>query len=141
MIEKLSFLFRLNNVYWLLNMKPWIRILESTHKAVLDLILRLTKAPLFAESMVMIEPKIIFWNLNVLVLILDPISKNDPFPFEKENNVLQKQHPNLIEHVFYQDTQHNMIYEKPNQFVEDVVAFLKKVKVYNKINWMLLLSA
>ncbi len=99
-----------------------------------DLIFRPTKTPLFAESMVMMEPKIIFRNLNVPVLILDPISKTDPFPFEKENNALQKQHPNLIEHVFYQDTQHNMVYERPNQFVKDVNAFLQKVRVYNKIN-------
>ncbi len=99
----------------------------------LDLIFRPTKAPLFAESMAMMEPKIIFRNLNVPVLILDPVSKNDPFPFEKENNALQKQYPSLIEHVFYQGIEHNMIYGKPDQFVKDVNRFLKKVKVYNKI--------
>lgn len=99
----------------------------------LDLIFRPTKTPLFAESMFVMEPKIIFRNLDVPMLILDPISANDPFPFEKENSNLQKQHPNLIEHILYPETEHNIIYTQPKKFIKDVAGFLKKVKVYNKM--------
>ena len=55
-----------------------------------DLTLRPTKVPLFAKSMVVIEPQIVFRNLSVPVLILDPISENDPMPFGKENQALKK---------------------------------------------------
>ncbi|RYY06160.1 MAG: alpha/beta hydrolase [Sphingobacteriaceae bacterium] len=99
-----------------------------------DLIYRPTKAPLFAASMVMMEPKIIYRNLKVPVLILDPISKNDPFPFEKENQALQKQHSDLIKHVTYPNIEHNIIYAEPEKFTEDLIDFLKQVKRYNKIN-------
>lgn len=99
----------------------------------LDLIYRPTKAPLFAESMVMMEPKIIYRNLNVPVLILDPVSEKDSFPFEKENENLQKQHPSLIEHRIYLNTEHNILYTHPVEFTADAIRFLKKVKLYNKI--------
>ncbi len=105
----------------------------SSSQDFLDLVYRPTKVPLFAESMVIMEPKIIFRNLNVPVLILDPVSANDPFPFEKANNDLQKHHSNLIEHVFYQNTEHNIIYTHPKQFIKNVNGFLKRVKVYNKL--------
>jgi len=94
----------------------------------LDLIFRPTKAPLFAESMVMMEPKIIFRNLNVPVLILDPVSDHDPFPFEKQNEALKDQHPTWIMHIIYQNTEHNILYEQPEKFTKDVIAFLQKIK-------------
>lgn len=100
----------------------------------LDLTFRPTKAPLFAESMVMMEPKIIYRNLDVPVLILDPISEHDPFPFEEENNALQRQHPSLISHVLYRNTEHNIIYTHPREFIKDLTAFLKTVKDFNKLN-------
>lgn len=92
----------------------------------LELTLRPAKVPLFAKSMVVMEPKIIFRNLNVPVLILDPVSKHDPMPFEKENQALKNQHPDRIEYITYQDTEHNIHYEHPKQFTLDVVTFLKK---------------
>ena len=92
----------------------------------LNLTLRPTKVPIFAESMMMMEPKIIFRNLDVPVLILDPVSKNDPMPFEKENQALKKQHPNYVEYIAYQDTEHNIHYAHPKRFTSDVISFLKK---------------
>lgn len=99
--------------------------LESNEQF-LNLTLRLTKVPLFAASMMLIEPKIIFRNLNVPVLILDPVSKNDPMPFEKENLRLKRLHPGWIDYVVYQDTEHNIHYEHPKRFSADVITFLKK---------------
>lgn len=91
----------------------------------LDLALRPTKAPLFAESMVIMEPKIIFRNLAVPVLILDPYGPHDENPIEEENQALQRQHPTLITYRGYPATQHNILFERPNEFVKDVLAFLK----------------
>lgn len=93
-----------------------------------DNILRPTTVPLFAESMAILEPKIIYRNLNVPLLILDPTSKNDLFPFEKENEVLRQQHPGYIDHLIYEATDHNIHNQRPQQFIKDVLTFLKKVK-------------
>ena len=92
-----------------------------------------TQVPLFAESMSVLEPKIIFRNLSVPLLILDPTSPNDLFPFEVENAALQKQHPQLIDHKIYPNTGHNIHYERPKQFVTDVASFLVKVKAFNRV--------
>lgn len=93
-----------------------------------DLIQHTTRTSLFGESMAMIEPKIIYRNLNVPVLILDPFGENDPFPFEKENIALQKQHPNWIKYVSYKNTEHNIHSFHPENFVSDLSDFLKVIK-------------
>ena len=91
-------------------------------------ILRPTKASLFGESMSIIEPKIVYRNLTVPLFILDPTSDQDIFPYEKENMQLQNQHPSLITHKIYENTGHNIHYEKPDVFVEDLGNFLKAVR-------------
>lgn len=96
-------------------------------------ILRPTRAPLFAESMAILEPKIVYRNLRVPLLILDPVSKDDFMPFEEENTALQKQHTAFIIHKIYENTGHNIHYERPKQFVADLAYFLKKIKTHNNI--------
>ncbi len=93
-----------------------------------DLIQHTTRTSLFGESMALIEPKIIYRNLNVPVLILDPTGENDPFPFEKENIALQKQHPNWIKYVSYKNTEHNIHSFHPENFVSDLADFLTVIK-------------
>ena len=94
----------------------------------LDNILRPTKSSLFGESMAIIEPKIVYRNLQVPMLILDPISDNDIFPYEIENEKLKMQHPNFITHKIYDKTGHNIHYEKPKIFLHDLLDFLKVIK-------------
>ena len=89
-----------------------------------DLTLRPSEVPLFAKSMVIIEPQIVFRNLSVPVLILDPISENDPMPFEKENQALKKKHPKEIKCIVYPDTEHNIHYAHPEKFTKDQIKFL-----------------
>lgn len=98
-----------------------------------DNILQFTRAPLFAESMSVLEPKIVYRNLHAPLLILDPISKDDFMPFEEENATLQKQHPAFISHKIYENTGHNIHYEHPKKFVDDLADFLRKVKIYNRM--------
>ena len=99
---------------------------------ILDAILRPTKVPLFAASMSILEPRIIFRNLDIPMLILDPISRNDLFPFEQENKKLQERFPDLIDHKIYKNTGHNIHEEHPKQFVHDLAEFLKWVKEHPK---------
>jgi pimeloyl-ACP methyl ester carboxylesterase len=98
----------------------------------LDNILRPTKASLFGESMSIVEPKIVYRNLKVPMLILDPVSDNDIFPYEEENEELSKQHPELVVYKKYSNTGHNVHYEKPQMFTKDLGEFLKKIKANSK---------
>lgn len=102
----------------------------SNEAQFLDNILRPTKATLFGESMSIIEPKIVYRNLNVPMLILDPVSDDDIFPYEKENKELKNQHSELIVYKAYGGTGHNIHYEKPKMFIEDLGEFLKDIKTH-----------
>jgi len=93
----------------------------------LDLTLRPLRVPLFARSMVMMDPQVIFRNLDVPILILDPISDHDPMPFEKENEALKKAHPEEISYIVYPGIEHNVHYAQPEKFTKDVIRFLNAV--------------
>ncbi|SFT71769.1 Pimeloyl-ACP methyl ester carboxylesterase [Algoriphagus locisalis] len=87
-----------------------------------------SQIPLFARSMVMIEPLILFRNLKVPMLILDPVSEDDLFPFQLENELLKNLHPDLITHKIYRDTEHNIHYERPEEFLKDILGFLSAIE-------------
>ncbi len=99
----------------------------------LDNILRPTKVPLFAASMSLIEPRIIYRNLDVPLLILDAAGPNDPFPFTEANQALQRQHPKLITHRVYPDADHNIHHVNPRQFTRDVIRFIGQVKEHHRL--------
>ena len=99
----------------------------SNAQQFVDNILRPTKATLFAQSMSIIEPRIVYRNLKVPMLILDPVSEDDIFPYERENEALKNQHPELIMYKRYLDTGHNIHYERPGKFIEDLGEFLKRI--------------
>ena len=100
----------------------------ASSKQFLDLILRPFSVPLFARSIVTIDPGAIFRNLNVPLLLLDPVSENDPMPFEKENQALQRKHPQWIDYIVYQNTAHNIHYQHPEKFTADLIRFMKQTR-------------
>ncbi|OLY95022.1 hypothetical protein BUE76_22400 [Cnuella takakiae] len=105
----------------------------QTAQQFIDNIRKSTAVPLFAESAAMLEPKIIFRNLSVPMLILDPIGKDDLQPFERQNAALHQMHPHLICHGIYENTGHNIHYERKNEFVADLAKFLGEVKKYHNL--------
>jgi pimeloyl-ACP methyl ester carboxylesterase len=126
--ELLAWLIMSDNGKWSIGTGVEKLFNMSNEKEFVDNILRPTQANLFGESMAIIEPKIVYRNLKVPMLILDPISNEDVFPYENENRQLKNQHPTLITHKIYENTGHNVHYEKPTMFVKDLGAFLKIVK-------------
>jgi pimeloyl-ACP methyl ester carboxylesterase len=101
-----------------------------TAEQLLTLKFRAFAAPsLFAMSTEQLNPRIIYRNLAVPVLIYDPVSANDWFDFTEENGKLRDSHPNHITHLIYRDTGHDVKVARPVQFLSDLNTFLKK------INW------
>lgn len=105
---------------------------EDTPEHVLDNILRPTRVPLFESSTLLLQPKVIYRNLHVPLLIIDPVIENDRFPIEEYNKELQQMHPSLIEHRIYLDTNHGAHLQRPSEFIKDAAAFLKKLKEHHK---------
>ncbi|WKN41547.1 alpha/beta fold hydrolase [Tunicatimonas pelagia] len=101
---------------------------HSSSEQIANNILRPASVPLFAASMTLIEPRIIFRNLDVPVLILDATHADDLFPFEAANRALQANHPTLINHIVFEDTGHNIHSERPEQFIQHLSNFLNEVR-------------
>ena len=83
---------------------------------------------LFASSYITLSPQIIYRNLNVPMLILDPVSENDEYKVEEGNAKLKKSHPNFVVHRIYKNTSPSLKSERPDEFLKDVISFLSKVK-------------
>ena len=114
---------------WVLNYErtsQWLK--EDSGEKFLKMLRRPSSAPLFQESCITISPKIIFRNLDVPVLIFDPVIENDPFPATQDARQLKQQHGDLVTHKIYEDTGHAFFFQRPKRFVEDVVDFVFKKK-------------
>lgn len=106
---------------------------EDSLQGALDGAFRPTIVPLFEASTTMMQPKIIYRNLHVPLLIFDPIDERDWMKdFLAANQALQQQHPNLITHLVYEETGHTVHFERPERFTKDLIAFLKKVQHTNR---------
>jgi pimeloyl-ACP methyl ester carboxylesterase len=83
---------------------------------------------IFGSTSHLLYPKIIYRNLDVPMIIFDPVSAQDYFDFEEENNRLTQQHPDLITHKVYTNTAHTVKIQRPTEFIRDMTAFLEKIK-------------
>jgi hypothetical protein len=75
----------------------------------------------------MMNPRIIYRNLNIPMLIYDPISENDWFAFEEENRKLQQEHPEFITLKVYEGTGHVVKDERTADFSKDLAVFVKDI--------------
>lgn len=91
------------------------------------LIMKPQSVPLYAASITMVQPKIIFRKLSVPVLILDPVSADDPMPFEEENKALAARFPSLITRVEFKGISHNIHYARPEEFTRVLLKFLRQL--------------
>ena len=75
-----------------------------------------------------IIPRMVFRNLHVPMMILDPQDERDVFPVTDQNERLAKDHPDLVIHRIYRPGNHNILQATPDWFVRDAVALLDRVR-------------
>jgi hypothetical protein len=73
-------------------------------------------------------PRMMFRNLHIPMMILDPQSEHDAKPVTDQNLWLVEDHPKLVIHRIYPQTGHNVLNDRPNWFVRDAVALLDVVR-------------
>jgi len=115
---------------WAINpgLDTWLG--EDSWELVSKYILRPTEAPLFEYSTTGLEPKIVYRNLKVPLLIFDPIDSTDVFKdFEEDNSLLKQQHSKWITHLVYENTGHGVKYQHPERFYKDLILFLDRIKL------------
>ena len=96
----------------------------------MDRILRPFKSNLFNSSVSLMQPKIIYRNLNIPMLIFDPLGddKNEFFNFHQQNLELQKMHPNKIKILTYENAIHGLHFMEIERFTQDLITFIKQFK-------------
>ena len=75
-----------------------------------------------------LDPKIVFRNLRVPMLIIDPVSANDGYEATEDILGLMEEHPILILHSQYENTPHAAKIARPQRFIEDVRRLVAKVQ-------------
>jgi pimeloyl-ACP methyl ester carboxylesterase len=73
-------------------------------------------------------PRMVFRRLHVPMMILDPQEERDHLPVTDQNQLLAKDHPNLVTHRVYAQSGHNIFASRPDWFVRDAVELLGKVR-------------
>ena len=88
-----------------------------------------SRLPLMQWNQQAMIPEIIFRNLHVPVIIIDPVSEDENMSLSHQNKKLQRQHPDLIMHQVYKDTGHGAHLERPERFIENAKQLLQRVKM------------
>jgi len=73
-------------------------------------------------------PRMMFRDLHVPMMILDPQSERDAKPVTDQNLWLVKDHPTLVIHKIYPQTGHNILNDKPDWLVRDAIELLEVVR-------------
>ena len=91
-----------------------------------------TLAPLMASSTYLIEPLVVYRNLNVPLTIIDPVYEGETWQDYYESNAkLKNAHPKHVIHEVYQDTYHNAHFARPERFLQDLEALKNRVEIYH----------
>ena len=84
--------------------------------------------PLLQWSQHALIPPIVFRNLRVPMMILDPQEPNDELPVTDQNERLAREHPKFVTHRVYAQSPHNVIAARPDWFVRDATELLAQVR-------------
>ena len=83
-------------------------------------------APLWSVHAII--PRMVFRNLHVPMMILDPQDGRDVFPVTDQNERLAKDHPDLVIHRIYPQSNHNVLQSRPDWLVRDALELLDRVR-------------
>lgn len=119
---------------WDQNPGLWKWLDEDSTEGLIKSIFNSTLSPMFEYSTINLEPRIVYRNLSVPMLIFDPQSDSDwNMDFTEENKALAEKHPELITHKIYENTGHAVKFQRPERFIKDLAQFVNKVKLHHKI--------
>lgn len=109
------------NGKWGYTTDVWPAVANESVESMLSAIESPTLAPLLASSTFLMQPLIVYRNLSVPMIIIDPVSEGETWQnYTLENLKLKQQHPDLIFHQIYEDTQHHAHLQRPERFIQDM---------------------
>jgi pimeloyl-ACP methyl ester carboxylesterase len=107
---------------------PGFRKMMGTLQTYYDGATRPSTMPLLQWSQHALIPMVVFRNLSVPMMILDPQEPNDELPVTDQNERLARAHPKLITHRIYSPSAHAVVAARPDWFVRDATELLAQVR-------------
>lgn len=106
----------------------WPAVANESTESMLNSVEAPTLAPLLASSTYLMEPLIIYRNLHVPMIIIDPVNENDSWQnYTPENLELKNLYPELVIHQIYENTQHDAHLSKPEWFIRDLKLLIEEI--------------
>ncbi|MDG1439211.1 MAG: alpha/beta hydrolase, partial [Flavobacteriales bacterium] len=117
-----------HNGEWGYTTDVWPAVANESVESMLSSVESPTLAPLLASSTSLMDPLIIYRNLDVPVVIIDPVTKSETWQnYTPQNTKLKNLHPELVIHRIYQDTQHHAHFQRPELFIDDMKMLVEKI--------------
>lgn len=116
------------NDEWGYTADVWPAVANESAESMLSAIESPTLAPLLASSTYLMQPLVVYRNLSVPLLIIDPVSTEETWQnYTPENLKLKNTHPNLVIHKIYPNTQHHAHLQRPQEFLEDLKLLMNEI--------------
>ena len=117
------------NGKWGYTSDVWPAVANESIESMLSSVESPTLAPLMAASTYLMEPLVIYRNLSVPLIIIDPVTKDETWQnYTAQNAELKDLHPDLIVHQVYEDTFHHAHFQQPDWFLRDVKLLIELTK-------------
>lgn len=116
------------NGKWGYTSDVWPAVANESVESMLKAVESPTLAPLLASSTYLMQPLVVYRNLSVPMIIIDPVSEGETWQnYTPDNKKLKELHPDLVEHQIYKDTQHHAHLQRPIEFLEDMKLLIGKI--------------
>jgi pimeloyl-ACP methyl ester carboxylesterase len=115
------------NGEWGYTSDVWPAVANESVESMLSAVESPTLAPPMASSTYLMEPIVVYRNLKVPMVIIDPVTKDETWQnYTLENIKLTNMHPVLVTHKIYEDTQHHAHLLRPDWFIRDLKILIEK---------------
>lgn len=116
------------NGKWGYTADVWPAVANESVQSMLNAVESPTLAPLLTSSTYLMQPLVVYRNLSVPMVIIDPVSEGETWQnYTPDNSKLKQLHPDLVEHRIYEDTQHHAHFQKPQQFLDDMKLLINNI--------------
>lgn len=106
-------------------LNEYMNMQDSLHYA--QVLNMTSKVSHYASSMTRVEPLQTYRSLQVPMLIIDAVGKNDIFNARSGNQELKAMHPDLVRHQLFDCADHNIHFACPEQFSKALTFFLTEL--------------
>lgn len=106
----------------------WPAVANESIESMLAAVESPTLSPLLASSTYLMEPLVVYRNLDVPLVIIDPVTEGETWQnYTPENLKLKNMHKELVMHRIYEDTYHHAHFQRTELFLKDMQMLIERI--------------